>query len=213
MFNQNIAKYTNHAILNLSTLDTSDEKISDDRTTTPANNREKALTVTSDETVSGGRTATPANNGEKSLTDLPTLVTSDEKVSDGRTATPANNGEKSLTDLFTLVSSDEKVSDGRTATPANNGEKSLKGQIHTITGAMIGVMSSAVILYHAAPIMKGLLKLVSKTADEEITQKEVEDQVSDTIAIATLDIDEGILFTRRIDIWSVPPISHSDVVS
>lgn len=46
-----------------------------------------------------------------------------------------------------------------------------------------------------------------------ITQGEVEDQVADAIAIAMSGIDDGILFTRRIDKWSVPPISHNDVVS
>lgn len=40
---------------------------------------------------------------------------------------------------------------------------SLLGQIYTITVGVIGVMASVVILYHAAPIMQGLRKRVSKT--------------------------------------------------
>ncbi|CAG2256910.1 unnamed protein product [Mytilus edulis] len=206
------------SLTDLPSLVTSDETVSAERTTTPANNGETSSTelssiVTSDETVSGERTTTPANNGETSSTDLSTLVTSEENVSIGRTATTANNRETSLADLSLLVTPDKNVSDGRKVSRAGNGEKTLGGQVHTTAGAVIGIMSSFVIIYNAAPLLKGIFKRVPKTADGEIRQGEVEDQVADTIAIAMSGIDDRILLSRRIDKWSVPPISHSDVVS
>lgn len=42
---------------------------------------------------------------------------------------------------------------------------SLLGQVHTTAGAVIGIMSSFVIIYNAAPLLKGIFKLVPKTAD------------------------------------------------
>ncbi|CAG2203708.1 unnamed protein product [Mytilus edulis] len=202
----------------LPSLVTSDETVSAERTTTPANNGETSSTdlssiVTSDETVSAERTTSQANNGPTSSTDLSTLVTSEENVSIGRTATTANNRETSLADLSLLVTPDKNVSDGRKVSRAGNGEKTLGGQVHTTAGAVIGIMSSFVIIYNAAPLLKGIFKRVPKTADGDLRQGEVEDQVADTIAIAMSGIDDRILFTRRIDKWSVPPINHSDVVS
>ncbi|XP_063446578.1 uncharacterized protein LOC134726111 [Mytilus trossulus] len=113
-------------------------------------------------------------------------------------------------DLTALQSEQSTVS--KNIGQFSGGERSVAGLSLQITMGFIGIISSAVVLYHAIPMIVLVKQMLYNASNGQVTQKEVEDQLTDTVSSCITDTDDERIYKIRDIYLNVPPLSHIDVI-
>ncbi|VDI00334.1 Hypothetical predicted protein [Mytilus galloprovincialis] len=116
----------------------------------------------------------------------------------------------SSADLTALQSEQSTVS--KNIGQFSGGEQSVAGLSLQITMGFIGIISSAVVLYHAIRMILLVKQMLPNASNEQITQTEVEDHLTDTVTSCITDTDDERIYTIRDIYLNVPPLGHIDVI-